>query len=81
MTGGSSAYGRWCAAQGVDVVASDDDEVTDVGVFDQVAVLLERCHESVHLAGNFERVSVVDETGELVGEGGVELDSDMVTLS
>jgi hypothetical protein len=71
---------RWCAAESVDVVASDDDRVTDVGVFDQVTVCLERGHESVHFAGDLERVGVVDKTGELVGEGGVELDSDAVTL-
>lgn len=43
-------------------------------------MLFEGCHEFVHFVGDLERVRVIDKTGKLVGLGGVELDSDAVTL-
>jgi hypothetical protein len=70
----------WRAAQGMQVVAGDDDGVANVAVFDMASVTAERFDEAVHFAGDLKGVGVVDEAFELISKGCVEVDSDVPTL-
>ena len=60
LVGVRADFVRWCASQGVDVVAGDDDWVADVSVFDEVTVLFEGRHESVHFARDLEAFGQVE---------------------